>query len=153
MPQKHVNLSRAFAMLLVALCFLPAIFGQTSNVGSVTVTVVDPTGATVPGALLVLRDIETNDTRRAETQSSGIYTFPNLQFGTYELTVTKQGFDNLVFSSVLVQTARLTSITANLKIGGTNQTVTVLKARPRWSSPIRVFSATPSIPSRSSISP
>lgn len=128
MPQKHANLSRAFAMLLVALCFLPAVFGQTSNVGSVTVTVVDPTGANVPGALLVLRDIETNDTRRAETQSSGIYTFPNLQFGTYELTVTKQGFDNLVFSSVLVQTARLTSITANLKIGGTNQTVTVAES-------------------------
>src|SRR6185295_13884747 len=71
------------------------------------------------------KDIETNDIRRAETQTSGIYTFPNLHFGTYELTVAKQGFESVVYSSVQVQTGRLTSIAATLKIGGTTQTVTV----------------------------
>jgi hypothetical protein len=75
---------------------------------------------------LELRDLGTNDVRHAQTQGgSGAYTFPNLQFGSYQLTVSASGFQNQVFQSVQVQTARTTSIGAKLQLGGTSQTVTV----------------------------
>ncbi len=82
----------------------------------------------MPAASLQLKDIATNDIRKAETQSNGAYTFPDLTFGIYELTISKQGFESQVFTSVQVQTARATTVNATLKVGGTTQTVTVVDA-------------------------
>src|ERR1700694_1686101 len=120
---------RVFSALAVGVILLgPSAFtawGQASNVGAVTVTVLDSTGASVPGANLELKDLGTNDLRRAQTSAAGTYTFPSLQFGTYQLTVTAQGFQNQVFPSVQVQTGRNTSVNATLQVGITTQTVTV----------------------------
>ncbi len=98
---------------------------QTSDVGSVAITVMDSTAATVPDAQLQLKNVETNDVRRATTQAGGNYTIPNLPFGTYELTVEKPGFETQVFQNVQVQVSRITTINVTLKVGGTTQTVTV----------------------------
>src|ERR671932_414200 len=99
---------RAIELLgLVALLSAMA-WAQTSNVGSVSVTVLDQGGATVPNAQLILKDLETNDVRKAETQVNGAYTFVNLPFGRYELNVSREGFDTQVFPNVQVQTGRET---------------------------------------------
>ncbi|HYL76270.1 MAG TPA: carboxypeptidase-like regulatory domain-containing protein [Bryobacteraceae bacterium] len=116
-----------YGLLLLAL-FAVVAWGQTSDVGSVTVNVTDASGATVPDAQLQLRNLETNDMRRAATQANGNYAFPNLPFGVYELTVSKAGFDSQVFQSVQVQVSRITTINVALKVGGTTQTVTVADA-------------------------
>ena len=100
---------------------------QTTATGAVTVTVVDSSGATVPSAELILKEIETNDTRRGITQGNGAYTFADLPFGFYELSIAKTGFERALFKSVQVQTARITSINATLNVGGTTQTVTVVE--------------------------
>jgi Carboxypeptidase regulatory-like domain len=101
------------------------ILAQTSNVGSISVTVLDSGGASIPNASLELKDLATNDLRRARTSASGTYTFPNLNFGQYQLTITAQGFQSQVFESVQVQTARNTGVSATLQVGGTTQSVTV----------------------------
>ena len=100
-------------------------WAQTSNTGTVTVTVLDQAGATVPSADLQLKDLGTNDVRKAETQTNGAYSFPNLPFGLYELSVSKTGFQTQVFESVQVQTGRITSVGVTLRVGGTTQQVTV----------------------------
>lgn len=129
MCRSQKSLATAITMLLfIAGAFNATVWGQASNFGSVTVNVVDQAGATVPNADLQLRDVSTNDIHRAQTQAGGSYTFPNLPFGTYELTITKAGFESQVFSAVEVQTARVTSVNATLKVGGTRQTVTVADA-------------------------
>src|SRR5258705_9197824 len=84
-------------MTLISLACLglsaPAVWGQTTSTGgTLNVSVLDPSGAIVPAAGLELRDLSTNDIRRAETQANGVYSFPNLPFGTYELKVTAPGF-------------------------------------------------------------
>jgi hypothetical protein len=113
---------------LVVLCSGPGALpapAQTSNVGTVSVTVLDPAGAAIPNANLELRDIATNDIRRAQTSGAGTYMFPSLNFGQYQLTISAQGFQSQVFESVQVQTARNTSLSATLQVGGTTQSVTV----------------------------
>src|SRR5689334_7257539 len=107
------GLRTTLAVSMLSLLGIVAAWGQASNVGSVTATVLE------------LKDLGTNDVRRAPTTASGTYTFPNLQFGTYQLSISAAGFQNQVFESVQVQTARNTSITATLQVGGTSQTVTV----------------------------
>ena len=112
------------ALLVAAFALCTTAFGQSTG-GSVTITVLDQAGATVAGANLELKSEETNDTRRATSQAHGEYTFPQLQFGNYKLTVAAAGFQTAVFESVQVQTGRDTNLSATLKIGGTTEKVEV----------------------------
>ena len=102
--------------------------GQSSSTGSVSINVIDQAGAAVPGAQLTLRNPATNDIRKAETPETGSFTLVNLIFGTYELTVAKTGFATQVFSSVVVQTSRITTINASLQVATTKQTITVAES-------------------------
>ncbi len=115
------------AAVAALLLFLPVRMArsQTTTTGSLTVTVSDSSGASVPGAQLEVQDISTNVAHKAETGPSGAYTFPNLPFGTYRLTVSAKGFQNQLFESVQVQTARETGVHAILKVGATTETITV----------------------------
>jgi hypothetical protein len=106
-------------------CGLVASGQTTSTGGSLNVSVVDPSGAVIPGATLELRDTATNDVRRGATQANGLYTFPNIPGGTYQLKVEATGFSGQVFESVLIRTSLETDVHATLKIGSTNETVTV----------------------------
>jgi Carboxypeptidase regulatory-like domain len=98
---------------------------QSGSQGSVVVIVQDPGGAAVEGARLELLDLSTNDVRVAQTQDRGSYTFVNLNLGAYRLTITKSGFAQQVFESVIVHSSQVTSVNAALKIGQASQTVQV----------------------------
>ncbi|QNI33531.1 TonB-dependent receptor [Alloacidobacterium dinghuense] len=119
--------------LIAGLIFSAVIFtltarGQSGSQGSVIVTVQDPTGNLVPGAHLELIDVSTNDIRLAETQDRGSYTFVNLNIGTYRLTVSKSGFAQQVFESVIIHSAQVTDVNASLRIGQESQTVQVTES-------------------------
>jgi hypothetical protein len=94
------------------------------------VTVLDPSGAIVPGASLELTDVSTNVTTKAVTLDSGTYTFPNVTFGEYRLTVAGKGFAPQTFTGVIVQTGRNTDVKANLKVAGATETVQVSAETP-----------------------
>src|SRR6266704_1090325 len=114
------------ALALFLITGVPHAWSQTGTTGTINVTVLDPTGASVPDAGLELRDLGTNEVRRATTQQTGAYIFPNLTFGVYQLTISAAGFQPQVFGSVQVQTARMTDIRATLQVGGTTEAVQVI---------------------------
>lgn len=118
-----------FACITVAaVVFLLAaspVWAQRGNEGTVSVTVVDPTGSIVPGAQLQLQDLATNDVRKAQTQEKGTYTFVNLALGRYKLTVSNPGFKSQIFNEVVVQAAQTTDIKATLQVGTVTETVEV----------------------------
>ena len=104
---------------------IPFASAQHGTEGTVTVTVVDPSGSVVQGAQLELTDIATNDVRKGMTQDKGSYTFVNLPLGKYRLNVSKTGFQTQVFTDVVVQAAQTTDISAAMKVGAINETVEV----------------------------
>ncbi len=116
-----------FAALFVAcLLLLPyAAFSQSGTQGKVVVTVEDASGAVVPGASLKLVEHQTNDTYTAATNNSGAYTFVNLPIGVYELSISRTGYATRIYSTVVVQAAQVTDLTAQLSVGQTTQTVQV----------------------------
>ena len=109
--------------IMLGLTFAPAC-AQTGTGGSVSVTVSDSSGASVPEAALELRSVETNDTHRAATGASGGFIFQNLPFGLYRLQVTKGGFTSRVFEAVEVQTGRVTDVPVALTLGSTSDAIT-----------------------------
>ncbi|HUK24450.1 MAG TPA: carboxypeptidase-like regulatory domain-containing protein [Terriglobales bacterium] len=115
-------------LLIVVVLGATCAWAQHGSEGTVSVTVVDPNGSLVPGAKLELVDLATNSTRSAETLGAGAYTFVNLPLGTYKLSVSKSGFKAQVFSSVIVQAAKTTDVTATLTVGAVTETVEVSAA-------------------------
>ncbi|HTS12675.1 MAG TPA: carboxypeptidase-like regulatory domain-containing protein [Candidatus Limnocylindrales bacterium] len=120
----HRGLSALAILVLIGLGAARA-WAQQGTVGTVTITVVDQSGGIVSAAHLDLRDIATNDVRSAETQDRGTYSFVGLSVGTYQLTVSKSGFDKQVFESVIVHAAQVTDVNVSLKVGVTTETVEV----------------------------
>jgi len=109
---------------------VPVAYGQAGSVGTVSVTVDDPAGAAVPAATLELKDIETNIVQKGATQANGTFAFPYVAFGKYALTVAKTGFETQLLNDIEVQTGRTTDVKVTLKIGATQQTVTVESESP-----------------------
>jgi len=117
---------------LAAVCVLglgtgeAALAGQTSATqGTVTVVVLDTTGGVIQDAQLELRDLSTNDIRKATTQGEGTYSFVNLPIGIYRLAVSKQGFETSALDNVRIQAGRVTDVSVTLKVGATDVVVEI----------------------------
>src|ERR1051326_4874358 len=80
--------------LLLAMCVCAGAAGaqETINTGSISGHVIDPQGAVVPGATVVVRQTETNVSVQTVTDAQGRFRFPSLRVGRYEVTVSLHGF-------------------------------------------------------------
>lgn len=110
--------------ILLTISLVPSAVWAQQSQGRVNVAVVDPSGAIVTGVQLVLVDLATNYTRTGITQEAGNYSFVNLNYGQYKLTISRIGFATQTYT-VVVQSARDTDVKATLAIGATEQTLTV----------------------------
>ena len=68
---------------------------QTTSMGTITGLVTDQSNAVVPDATVAVRDTSTNEVRTITTNSAGRYVFVNLPPGTYDIIVTKSGFQKV----------------------------------------------------------
>ena len=101
-----------------------AAFAQTDR-GTITGTVLDPTGAVVANASIEAKNGATNETYKAGATGTGNYTLSNLPAGSYELTVSAAGFKKYVRPGVGVRVAATVRADATLEVGETSDTVTV----------------------------
>jgi len=93
--------------------------------GSISGTVLDPSGAVVPGATLTLVNTAQKVTYQAISNAQGLYSFPNLPVAHYDLTVTANGFTPQRRPNLNVDTDSAVRIDTTLSIGNRSDTVTV----------------------------
>ena len=62
------------------------------NSGSISGTVLDPTGAVVPNATVEIHNPVSHFDRSTTTDASGNFSLPNIPFNPYHMTVTAEGF-------------------------------------------------------------
>jgi hypothetical protein len=93
--------------------------------GSILGTVTDSSGAAVVGAKVTARNVDTGIERTTTTNESGEYNIPELQIGTYKVTVEKEGFQAAVTSGVAVSVAESKRVDSTLKPGSVQQQVVV----------------------------
>jgi hypothetical protein len=110
------------ALLLLTLCILPA---SAQYGASLQGTVLDTTGAVVPGATITLVDKETNRTITATSGDSGLFTFNQLPPSKYDITVTRDGFKKKLVENVAILAEQANSLTVKLEIGTASETITV----------------------------
>jgi len=112
--------------LALSLVFLAATLaaGQTFR-GTILGTVMDASGASVPGASVTVRNADTGLVRTSETQTDGSYRVPELPIGTYDVTIEKIGFRTSVTKAVQVSVAAERRVDAALELGEVRETVLV----------------------------
>ena len=115
-------------LLLSALVFATACFGQTF--GEITGLVTDPSGALLVGAAVTVTNPQTNFTRTENTNDAGIYTFPNLLPGIYNVRVAAQGFQGAVRNGVELQVQQVARLDFQLKVGSLTEAVEVSGGAP-----------------------
>jgi len=112
------------ASILVLILALPA-GAQSGNQGSVEGTVSDPSGALVPRADVRATQVSTSATFHTTTTESGLFRFPVLPVGTYELTVQAPGFATLIQKDVVVSVGARLILPLTLALPGQSETVVV----------------------------
>lgn len=82
--------------------------------GSLVGNVVDESGGALPGATVTVTHKETGATREVVADNTGGYRFPNLQSGTYTLSVKVDGFRTFTGSDLPVTLNNVTRVDAAL---------------------------------------
>ncbi len=121
--RSHLSLS-ALAILLTSLLALQ-VFSQSATTGAIVGTVTDKNGAVLKEAAVELINPATNLIARAATNDDGLYVFPSVLPGEYNITVTKAGFRKATLTAFKVEVAKSYPINIALEIGEVQQTVEV----------------------------
>jgi len=98
---------------------------QTAATGALQGTVTDATGAVVPGATVTLTSTTTGQVRTATTGADGVYRFPLLPPGTYNLKFVANGFKGAEATGLNVNVTETPIYDQKLEVGGTTEQVTV----------------------------
>ncbi len=93
--------------------------------GTVTGEVKDNSGAAVSGAAVTVVNANTNAVRNTQTNSDGLYVFPDLSPGTYSVKVEGQGFKSETRTNVELQVQQTARVDFSLQIGQLNQSIVV----------------------------
>lgn len=116
--------------LLIVLS-LTSCFGQSEVAGAtLNGTVVDPSGAAVPGARVVATNDDTGLTRDTTTSEAGMYNFVRVPVGRYTLNVEANGFKVIKRSGIALSVGAVATLDLTLEVGAATETVTVTEETP-----------------------
>src|SRR6266852_7879057 len=117
-------------VLLFALCLSVPGRAQLGNEGSIEGTVIDASGAVIPGVMLCVKNASTSDTFYTTTNELGMFRFPVLPVGNYELVAEHPGFASLIQKNVAVNIGAEINLTLTLLLATGAERVLVSSETP-----------------------
>jgi len=113
------------ALLFAALTPMLARGQGSATTGTITGTITDQSGAVIVGAEVTLTDNATKITTTTPTNQVGSFIFTNVKPGTYDVKVTKTGFQNLDVPGQEVVVGQQITLNLTMTVGAATQTVEV----------------------------
>ena len=98
--------------------------------GSLTGRITDSAGAALVGAAVSAKNIETNIINVTTTNDDGVYNFPLLQPGKYQLTVTQQGFKAAQRENIELRVADKLTLDVKLEVGAATESIQIVGSSP-----------------------
>jgi outer membrane receptor protein involved in Fe transport len=120
------------ALCLVLLAASPLAPSAAAQITSATVvgTVVDPSGAALPGVTVTARNAETGFLRTVVTNEAGAYRVEFLPIGGYSVEAALSGFKTEVRRGIVLAVNDSVRVDLTLQLGAISETVTVERATP-----------------------
>jgi hypothetical protein len=111
--------------LVLGLSFLVAGGAIAQTAAAITGEVTDQSGAIAPNAAVTATNTATNVIRSTATNNAGVYDFPDLAPGTYNVKVSSPGFETMIKTNIELQVQQTARIDFTLSVGQAAQTVEV----------------------------
>lgn len=118
-----------FAGVALLAAFPAAVLAQTQT-ATVRGEVTDSTGAVIPGASLVLTNVDQNRPWEVESNATGAYVFQQIPPGNYSLAVEADGFKRYERQRFILQVAQVAEINVPLEVGDLTETVEISAEAP-----------------------
>src|SRR6202167_5473897 len=113
------------ACFVILVC-VPLTFTWAAANGSLSGTLMDPSGAVVRGATITLVNSALRSEYKAISNGQGFYSFPALPVGHYEVTIEASGFKTEKKTNLTVDTDAALKLDAGLTVGQHSENVTVV---------------------------
>ena len=117
---------RVSLLILVATTMLLA----QGDSGGIRGTVMDPSGAVIPGASVTVTKADTGVSQQTVSTAAGNYGVSGLRAGIYTVEVEQPGFKKLIQENVVVTIGAVAGMDLTLEVGATTETVQVVAALP-----------------------
>ena len=133
-PPALKTLIRPLAAVFFLFCLLIAgnvAQAQLAGKGAVSGTVLDPTGASIPGATITATNTANGIATTTTSTSAGDYAIETLDAGTYTITVTANGFEKQTQKNVNVNALETQTFSPHMTVGASDQEVTVSTLPPQ----------------------
>ncbi|PYQ74201.1 MAG: hypothetical protein DMG01_21240 [Acidobacteria bacterium] len=119
-----------FAAVLSLLAWAASASAQVQT-GSILVRATDQQNAVIPGATVTISSpVLVARSMNGVTDAAGVYRFPSLVPGTYNVRIELAGFQTLIREGIVVLVGQTTPIEASLKVATLAETVTVAGQSP-----------------------
>jgi hypothetical protein len=116
--------------LWLALGSAQCLFAQGTDLGTITGSVTDSTGAVVPNAKVVILDLATNTPRETKTNAQGEYRVFGLSSGRYQVSVSLAGMRTTQVTGIEVSGSDVVTANAVLKLATATESVEVTAEAP-----------------------
>src|SRR5450759_3389441 len=137
MNLRNVVSALAFVVLAGGACS-----AQFTLRGSISGTVTDTSHAVVPGANVTITDVDRNQSHKAETNASGLYTFTELTIGHYQVSVEHAGFRPVKTPVIALATGQVARFDLTLEVGAITEAIEVAASTPLMEAGQAVVGAT-----------
>jgi hypothetical protein len=121
---------RRLLQLIVALLVCTSLASAQTPSGEISGTVVDSSGSVLPGVRVTLTNAATNAIRLTQSNESGVYVFPAVPPGTYNLKVELEGFSTAEQTNINVQVGSANRFPFTMAIGQLTDVVSVVADTP-----------------------
>jgi hypothetical protein len=112
--------------IAILICSSVALWAAAN--GSLSGTLVDPSGAVVSGAKITLVNIALKSEYKAISNGQGFYSFPTLPVGHYDLSIEGAGFKTHKKTNLTINTDAALKLDMVLAVGPQSETVSVVAA-------------------------
>jgi hypothetical protein len=130
--ERSIVRALAVSFIVLALFALSSIsFAQSTTDGAIGGTVMDTSGAAVPGAKVTVKNLGTNAEEVVASDDTGYFRVGKLQPAIYSVTVNAQGFAPFTVERVFVQVGSVTDVLAKLNVAAAGATVVVTAEIPQ----------------------
>ena len=117
-----------FTPALIEVALLTTALAIAATGGSLTGTASDPSGGVMPGVRVTARNLDTQQMQLSRTNTEGLYTFPALPEGRYEVRIEHPGFQPYQSTVVPVASNAALRLDIQLMLEAHGETVTVTES-------------------------
>jgi len=120
---------KRISLLFIALGALMPLAAQEVSAG-ITGRVTDPTASAIVGASVTAKDLDRGTEWPTKTNQDGIYAFPRIPPGRYELKVEVTGFKTYINSEVALEVNQRARVDVSMQVGAITESVSVTGEAP-----------------------